>query len=185
MERKALSLLCVLVLCPGVCLAKVKLSKAKPIQIPINEVEQPITSQDIQKIIPLDMRPSEDAGYVAGKVGDRAFQLWMKSPAMQSSSLGRTATQVEQSMRAEVDLPETGEGSESVNHKLGFSILALQAVARMTYSGWVNAELNHDARAKATIFQISERVWDNKQITLSHTANSDQGLSALGLRWSF
>lgn len=187
MSYRNLSLIVVLCFSPLALFAKVKLSNTSPVQIPINEYEQKITSGDVQKIIPLDLRPSKDVEYVAGKVGDRAFQTFMKTPAMQDSSVGRTAQKVESSMKAEMNLPGTGgdDGEKSVDHKIGFSILALQAIARMTYTGWVNAELNLDARENATIFQISEKVWNNKQMTLSHTSTSYQGLSALGLRWSF
>lgn len=169
----------------GAAWAQSGVAKAQPIQIPVNEVDQSMSSKDVQKVIPLDMRPTGDFGDVAERVGDRAFQSWLKSPSIQNTSLGRTAHQVEQTMKAEVSLTDPSMDEQSVHHKVGFSVLALQAVARMTYTGWVNAELNHDMRSRATLFQITEKVWSDKQIVLSHTANQIQDTSSVGLRWSF
>ena len=165
--------------------AKVRLSQTKPIQIPVNELDRPITSKDVQKVIPLDLRPTTSSSYVASKVGDRALNLWINSPAVQDSALGRTKNQVEQTMKTEVSVAGTGEGANKVEHKVSFQVLALQATTRMTYKGWVNAEVNHDVRNRSTLFQVSEKVWDNKDVTLSHMANTDEGVSSVGVRWSF
>lgn len=165
--------------------AKVRLSQTKPIQIPVNELERPITTQDVQKIIPMNMRPTSSTTAVLTRVGDRALTTWLNSAAIQDSALGRTKNQVEETMKTEVSVAGTGEGANKVEHKVSFQVLALQATTRMTYKGWVNAEVNHDVRSRATQVQISEKVWNNKDVTLSHMANSDEGISSVGVRWSF
>ena len=55
----------------------------------------------------------------------------------------------------------------------------------MEYSGWVKAAVNYDAKASATDIQFKDKVMNNKDLVVSHKANKEQGLSMIGLAWSW
>ncbi|MBX2988453.1 MAG: hypothetical protein KF802_11210 [Bdellovibrionaceae bacterium] len=163
--------------------ARVKLSQTKPVVFPQTDVKLSVNSDDVRKVIPMDMKATNDAGAVAQRVGDRALQNWLESPAVKNSSFGRTATHVEGAMKTEMSLQ--GGDDKKTEHKIAFQVQALQATTKLQYKGWVNAEANYDARAKASSVQLTEKMMDNKNVVLSHTANSREGVSSLGVSWSW
>ncbi len=162
--------------------AKVTAQNTSPVQIP-QAPSSAWTQEDVSKVIPTDMKGSDDAGYVATRIGDQAFQSWFNSPSVRNSSIGRTANTVQESLKTEVSLK--GNDETAVEHKFTFQVLALQAISQLRYSGWLNAALDFDARAHQTKLEVSEKLWNNKDLVFSHTASADQGMSAVGLRWNW
>lgn len=161
--------------------AKVTVQNTLPIQIP-QAPSNAWTKEDVSKVIPTDMHDSEDAAFVATRIGDRAVQAWFNSPTGKGSAVGRTATTVQENLKTEVAV-KSEEGA--VEHKFTFQVLALQAISQIRYSGWLNAALDFDARARETKLELTEKLWTNKDFVISHTARADQGLSAVGLRWNW
>lgn len=164
-------------------LAKVSVKNTRPVHLP-TAPSNAWTSEDVGKIIPTDMGNSTDAGHVALKIGDRTLQSVLNSPNIKNSSVGRTATKVQDTMKTEM-IVKSGSNKSAVDHKFSFQVLALQAISKFNYSGWLNAELNFDARAQQTNFEISEKVWNDKDFVISHSANHRQDLSSVGLRWNW
>lgn len=158
------------------------LSDYEPLQIPKGPQEG-LTFKDIQEVVPTDLQPTENAGAVINRIGDRIVQNWLKSDAIQSSPVGRTAASVEKAMKTEVNVPKTEP--DGVDHKFSFSFLALQALTKFEYKGWLNATVNYDARASQTGIEVKEKVWHNKDLFLNHTVTSVEDTSSLGLRWNW
>lgn len=142
-----------------------------------------ITFKDVQSVIPIDMAPSDNAVPVISKIGDRFFQKWMQSEAIKNSSMGRTASQVENAMKTEVVVAPTK--SSEIEHKFSFQYQALQALAKLEYKGWTKAVMSFDARAGKSVVEVTEKVLKNKEFFLNQTKTSDQQLSLTGLRWNW
>ena len=169
------------ILSSQVAFAKVTADNTSPVQMP-QAPSNAWTQEDVSKVIPTDIKSSEDAGFVATRIGDHAFQAWYNSPTGKNSTLGRTASTVQENLKTEVAL----KGEEgAVEHKFTFQVLALQAISQLRYSGWLNAALDFDARAHETKLEVTEKLWTNKDFVISHTASADRGLSAVGLRWNW
>lgn len=163
--------------------AKVDRRKTVPVPIPRLQGPQGVTYQDVQKVVPTDLAPTSDANAVAAKIGDRALQQFLNSPEMKKSSVVRVASQVENSMKAEVSM---GSGEpDAVDHRMSFQFLALQSTGRLQYKGWLNAVMNYDTRNGETQLEVTEKVFKNKDLYLNHTANAVEDISALGVRWSW
>lgn len=175
-------LLLSLLSCP--CWAKVDLSSTVPVKFPEETGAAGLTDKDIQKLIPLDMKPTTNATYVATRVGDKAVQAWLNSPTVKNSAMGKTAAQVENSMKTEVAISQDTEEGK-VNHRFMFQIQAFQSTAMLKYRGWVNAAATYDARAHASVVEFTEKIWNDKDLTLSHTASNSEDVSALGVRWTW
>lgn len=165
------------------CWAKVELSKTVPVKFP-HEMREGFTQKDMQKLIPLDMQPTDNANYVATRIGDKAVQAWLNSPAVKNSAMGKTAKQVEGAMKTEVAISQDA-GPQKINHRFMFQVQAFQSTAMMKYRGWVNANATYDARARASVVEVTEKVWKDKDVTLSHTASNTEDISALGVRWNW
>ncbi len=86
-------------------------------------------------------------------------------------------------MKAEVSVGSAK--SNETQHKFGFNVQAVQASTELKYSGWMQAVVKYSARDRATVFEVNEKVLNNKDLFLNHTANSDEGKSNVGLRWNW
>jgi hypothetical protein len=173
----------ILLIFTGEAMARARLSRTVPIAIPKNELAASFTSKDIEKIIPLDMHATDNADHVAQRIGDRALQMWFDRPEVRNSAMGRAATTVEEATKVQAEFG--GDEPEDVHHRFSFQVMALQAVTRLQYSGWLNAAMNYDARVGATIVEVTEKIWTNKDFVLSHKAASGEDFSSVGVRWAF
>lgn len=167
----------------GACWAKVDLRTTKPLVIPEDKVTPKITKEDVAKIIPLDIQSNESTGSVMSRIADRGFNMWFNSPVIKNSLLGRAVEETQEKLKTDVVVPAATP--RGVSHKFSFRVEAFQALAKVEYSGWVKAAVNYDAKASATDIQFKDKVMNNKDLVVSHKANKEQGLSMIGLAWSW
>lgn len=163
--------------------AKVRLSQTKPVPIPTAYFSPNPTSKDVEQYVPLDMEHSQSSTYVAGKVGDKTLNHVWNSPAVKNSSVGRSASAVEKKMRTDV-VVKAADPSQ-IDHKISFSVEALQTTAKVKYSGWVDGTMDYNPGRRTSTAQISEKIMANKDLTLSHTASTDGDVTSLGVKWNF
>ena len=168
--------------------------KMKPVVFPEKVELNEYKAEDYAKFLPKNLENSQNEAYVANRFGDLALQNIFNSPQVRSSSFGQTATKVEKAMKTEVSIngaPKNKNKGAAVSadpgieHKISFQVMALQAQTKLEYKGWTNATLKHDARAKETGVEISEKVWHNKDLVLSHTKTDVEDKSSVGVRWNW
>ncbi|KYG67060.1 hypothetical protein AZI86_08590 [Bdellovibrio bacteriovorus] len=165
------------------CPAKVALKSTKRLIIPVDNVTPKITSEDVAKVIPLDLKEGDSQGTVFGRIADRGFSLWFNSSFVKSSALGQMAERTQEKLKTDVVVPAgTPNG---VSHKFSFRVEAFQALAKLEYSGWLKASVNYDAKASCTDILFKEKVLENKDLVVSHKVSKEEGLSMVGLGWSF
>lgn len=165
--------------------AKVRLSKTVPVKIPPLLARQNTFNDQLQKSVPRNLSESQktNANLVAQKMGDNLVNDWLQSPEIQASTLGRTASVVQSAVKTEVNLGQPVKNK--TNHKVSFQVKAIEAKAEMEYKGWVNANVNYDARARQSVVSVSEKIGGNKDFVLSHTQKTDQDISSVGVRWNW
>lgn len=140
-------------------------------------------AKDYEAAIPPNLKPTANAGEVAVKFGDQVLQNWLKSDAVKLSPLGSRATQVENALRTEVVVEKGSTGS--TDHHFSLQFLALQALTKLEYKGWLNATVNYDANAAETDLELKERIWNKKEFFLNHKKTPIEGLSSMGVRWDW
>lgn len=165
------------------CGAKVDLRTTEPLEIPQDEVTPRITQEDVARIIPTDIRQGESTGSVMSRIADRSFNLWFNSAVVKNSALGRVVEQTQEKLKTDVIVPS--EKPDGVAHKFSFRFEAFQALAKLEYTGWLKAAVNYDAKVSETDIQFKDKVLKNKDLIVSHKANKEQGLSMIGLAWSW
>lgn len=164
--------------------AKLDHNSTKPLVMPVgvSQEAEEITTQDVEKIIPTDLQATSDMNRVAVRIADRSLQTWFNSPAVKSSVVGRTANNVQQKMAADVTVK--ADEPEATEHKFSMQLLALQAMAKVQYTGWLNAVFNYDAKAAESMVEFSEKVF-NKDLFVNHTSSPREDISTVGIKWGW
>lgn len=168
-----------------VAMAKLTIANTEPIAVPMEneQAADKITQKDVEKIIPTDIPQTNDMNMVAAKIADRSVQAWFNSAQVQASTLGKTATTVQKTMTANVSIKS--DEPKAVEHKFSMQILALQAMAKLQYTGWLNAVFNYDAKAAESMVEFSDKIF-NKDLFVNHTSSSAKGdVSTVGIKWGW
>jgi hypothetical protein len=164
--------------------AKLDHASTQPLSVPMIDegAEKKITSKDVEKIVPTDMQATDNMNQVAGRIADRGLQAWFNSPQVQGSALGQTAKTVQKNMAT--DITVKSNEPQAVEHKVSMQLMALQAAAKVQYSGLVNAVVNYDARAAQSMVELSEKVF-NKDLFVNHTSSTHEDVSSIGIKWGW
>lgn len=163
---------------------KLKAQGFEETAIPQYNIPPLLTREDLNKIVPKDVTPQQSSSEVLRKMSDRAVQVWLKSPTMQSMAVVQTAQKVENAMKAEVVLGEPKEEGE-VQHKLNFQVQAFQTTSRVDYSGYVNCTVSYNLREQKTGVEFREKIFKNKDLYVNHSLTRQENLSSVGMKWSF
>ncbi|MGZ3771735.1 MAG: hypothetical protein ACXVCP_19335 [Bdellovibrio sp.] len=169
--------------CGITCLGKVELESTQPLVIPKDNYTPKITSEDVAKVIPQDLKANDSQAVVFSRIADRSLSSLFDSPIIKESSLGRIAEETKEKLKTDIVIPSRAD--QGVSHKVSFKFEAFQALAKLEYTGWLNAAINYDARASATDIRLKEKVLTNKDLTFTHKVNKQEDLSMIGLAWSW
>lgn len=164
------------------CFAKLTVENTRPIDVPVVQAEPEITTKDVENIIPTDLEATNDMNKVALRIADRSIQTWFNSAYVQASALGRTAMSVQEKMAT--DITVKSEEPAAIEHKFSVQLMALQAMAKLQYNGWLNAVFNYDARAAKSVIEFSEKIF-NKDFFVNHSNSSQGSVSAVGVKWGW
>jgi hypothetical protein len=148
----------------------------------IKATEKPL---DMAELIPMDMQPSNNSTQVFTRVADRSLTTFLKSEAVRESTLGQTATAVQQKMKQEVVLGDGSGDPKAVQHKLNFNLQAFQAMAQVEYSGLTNAALKYKIAENKIALEVFEKISNNKDFVVSHSVSSADRISEVAFRWVF
>ena len=154
----------------------------KVTEIPKYEIPPLLSREDLNKIIPPGVTASEPSDSVLKRMGDKAVNVWLKSSAMKDVKLVQAANQVEQAMKAEVNLAPT---DSNVKQKLKFQVQAFESVSKIDYSGYVDATVSYNLREQKAGCEVRRKVLRNKDLFVNHTNSKTESLSSVGLKWSF
>lgn len=169
-----------------VCGAKadIDLETTQPLKDPLVLKEDPyVTYQQMQKILPQDMKPTDNQGVVFAGVADRGLNEWLKSDSMKNSPLVQTVDETQQKLKTDVVVNQNTTDPDVVQHKFSFKVEAIQALAKMEYTGWTHAIVAYDAKASETKFEIHKQLFADKDLILAHKAR--EGTSTVGVGWKW
>lgn len=162
----------------------VELSSTQPLRsIPVDTVTPKISTKDVALFIPTDLKPTKDSSLVANKIADRSISYLMNNSAMKDASLMKSATSLQEKMKADVEIPSSGP--EGVTHRFTMKYEIFQALAKFEYVGWLKAALNYDAKASCTDITIQEKIFNNKNLYLKQKVSSVESQSSLGISWAW
>lgn len=160
--------------------AKVDIKSTKRLVFPNIMRPDAITSQDVSKVIPLNMAPASDSSVVAKQIIDNSISSVFNSQSVKESLVGGTAHKVQNKMKVDAEVK-----TKKTNHKFSVKIMIAQAVAKLEYKGWVNAIVNYDTKQQASELELSEKIFKNKDLYFKHQAQNNSELSSVGVRWNW
>lgn len=178
----------VFILSLGVCLslmaqARVDVQKTKRLVLPDDPSEPMLSAETSQRLIPKNVVPGATSDAVFSEMVDNSFSLWWETSPVKKTSIGRAADNIDKKLRTEVNLGTSAD--QKTEHKISVKVLAMQALAKLEYKGWVKAGLNYDARASQAQAEVLENISANQDLKLSHSVTSTENTSQVSwlLNW--
>ena len=179
---RLISLILVCLLLSGKSFAKMNVHNTKRLYLPELTAEESTVATFSNKITN-SLTNADSSRSVVSKIIDSSLSYWWENSGIQNTSVGKAAAQVENKMKAEVNLGSTGP--EKTEHKFSFRVLAAQALAKIEYIGWVKAALRFDAKSSQAEAEFMENLSNNKDLVISHTISSVESKSQVSLRWNW
>ena len=133
------------------------------------------------EILPDQMTAGETEEQIFTKMADKSISYYWKVTALRKTAVGRAAEAIEKNMKVEGGFKDT----QNVEHKFSFKILAVQALAKIEYKGWIKAAFNYDAKSEQTKAEIIESISNNNEIVISHAVQNSINQSELSMRWNW
>lgn len=135
---------------------------------------------DYHRILPKKLSPTKDSGQVAAQIIDHSVSNFLKHESIKNSFIGRTATVVEEKMKAEVDLG--GDEPDSIQHNIKFQVKATETKASMEYKGITNAALSYSVSSQKTSFEVFESIGVGSHLVYSHSDEPSEKRDMISLR---
>lgn len=165
--------------------AEILLKSTQKLNLP-EEITSPVlTKEEAKKIQPKDISEKTDKYAVVNKIVDNIASFWWENSALKRSQFGKAVETVEKKAKIEAEFKD----SNKMNHKIAFKIMAMQALAKLEYSGWIRAALNYDARASRANAEVTQTLGESfgqkQDLVLSHSIAQSERISQISLRWNW
>ena len=146
------------------------------------EMANVVHTEDIAKIIPLDMVASNDGSTIGAAILDHSLSNFFNSAAVRNSEIGRTAHEIDDKMQGDVSFG--GNQPESVKHQVKFAMRAAQARAQIEYTGLTNAQLSYNiAQSKMNLEVREEMASLGTHVVFNHITAPEDQVDMVSLRW--
>ena len=143
-----------------------------------------IRSEDISRIIPTDLRPTNDGGVVASRIGERGINAWLNSPSMKNTGIVKGAQSLERNMASDVAIG--GDEPDSIKHSFKFGVKAEQSKAQLEYAGLMNANVSYQVAASTFNVEVREPVaLLQTDLVFNHINTRDDQRDVLSVRWNW
>lgn len=167
------------------CWARVDIRHTKKLVLPTDYSQPFWTEKTSQRIFSANITPNDSGTSAASKIADNTFSYWWETSEVKKTAIGRTADNLDKKLKTEVNLGTSSSSSAKTEHKLSIKLLAMQALAKIEYKGWVRAGLNYDAHAAKTEAQLLENISANNDLVLSHSISATENKSQVSLLWNW
>lgn len=162
--------------------AKINIKETRRLIMPTDISAPLMTAETSNKIQPKGIGQNESANSVVSRIADNSLSLWWDSSPIRNTKVGKAAEKVEKNLKTEVSFKNKASRTE---HRISFKVLAMQALARLEYKGWVNAAVNYDARAAKTEAEVSEKISSKQDLVVSHAMSKEENKSQVAWRWNW
>lgn len=176
-----LAVLIQLMLCSFAQAQYVNVKKTHKLVLPNDVHQESIFDVINTEILPDQITAGETEGQIFTKMADKSISYYWKVTPLRQTAVGRAAETVEKNMKVEGGFKDT----QNVEHKFSFKILAVQALAKIEYKGWIKAAFNYDAKSEQTKAEIIESISNNNEIVISHAVQNSFNQSELSMRWNW
>jgi hypothetical protein len=158
-------------------------SKTQNLILPADVSEPIMTAETSRRLQPKSAAPGDSGSSVLSQIADNSLSfLWDRS-GIKNTSVGRVAEKVEKNLKTEMNF--TDSSPRKTQHKITFKVLAMQALAKLEYTGWLTAALNYDVRAASAEAEISEKLSNQQVFVMTLASTREETKSQVALRWNW
>jgi hypothetical protein len=171
-------------LCPGLAnmaCARVNVTKTKKLVLPDKVGDQPMSDLLTFEVLPQQIAADETSQSFFSKVADNSLNLYWRNSPLRHSAAGKAVEKAEKKLNVEA----VYQDSHQISHRFNFKVLAVQALAKIQYTGWVNAALNYDLKDARAAAEVSEPLSDKNDLVLTHEVSNTEQKSAVSLQWKW
>lgn len=161
--------------------AKVNVAKTKKLELPAKAGAESMAYLFTVEILPDQVAPDETTKSMLTKMADNGLSLYWKNSPLRHSAAGKAVETAEKKLNVEA----VYQDDNKVSHRFNFKVLAIQALAKFQYTGWVNAALNYDLKAARAEAEVTEALSDKNDLVLSHEMSNTEQKSAVSLKWKW
>lgn len=161
--------------------ARVKLENTKKLILPEKTGADSLADVFTTEILPTSLAPGETSESFLTKMADNSLSLYWKHSPLRHSAAGKAVETAEKKLNVEAVYQDDNQ----VSHRFNFKVLAIQALAKIQYTGWVNAALNYDLKAARAAAEVSEAISDKNDLVVSHEMSNTEQKSAVSLKWKW
>ncbi len=161
--------------------AKVNVANTKKLVLPAKAGAESLSDVFAGEILPERISADETSQSFLTKVADNSLSLYWKHSPLRHSTAGKAVESAEKKLNVEASFKDENQ----VDHRFNFKVLAIQALAKIQYTGWVNAALNYDLKAARAAAEVSEALSDKNDLVLSHEMSNHEQKSAVSLKWKW
>ena len=161
--------------------AKVNIEHTKRLVLPAKVGAESLTESFGTEILPSSLAAGETSQTFLSKVADNSLNLYWKHSPLRYTTAGKAVETAEKKLNVEATYKDTN----NVDHRINFKVLAMQALAKIQYTGWVNAALNYDLKDARAAAEVSEALSEKSDIVLSHEITKLDQKSGVSLQWKW
>ena len=165
------------------CWSQVRISCAKNLVLPADVSEPMMTTETARRLQPKSVAAGDSESSVISKIADNSLSFLWDNSGFKNTSVGRAAEKVEKNLKMEMNF--TDSSPSKTQHKFAFKILALQALAKLEYKGWLNAALNYNARSALAEAEVSEKIFKQQDFVFTFASTREETKSQVALRWNW
>lgn len=161
--------------------ARVNVAKTKKLELPAKTGDDTMADLLSVEILPDKIADGETTNSFLTKMADNSLSLAWKNSPLRYSAAGKAVETAEKKLNVEA----VYQDAHQVSHKFNFKVLAIQALAKIQYTGWVNAALNYDLKAARAAAEVSEALSERNDLVLRHEVSNTEQTSAVSLQWKW
>lgn len=161
--------------------ARVDIKNTKVLHLPLEPQGGYISESTKNRILPKNVDNTKSGSEVLAQMADNSVSLWWETTPLRDTKIGQAAETAEKKLNVETEFVDGGQNKHSMN----FKVMAVQALAKFEYKGFLNAIFSYDAKASKTEAEIVEKIGEKQDIVVSHSVTNNENKSQLGFRWDW
>lgn len=145
-------------------------------------IQEDFNYQKLNKILPADLTPTNEATKVFNKIADKSINTILASDSFKSSSLGLMGENIKDKTKTEIKF--NSSLNPSVQHQMKAELLPFQGQTKFTYQGFFDADLIFKNNLNDYEFKIKEKLF-NKTVFYQNQLSKNTQSNEMGISWDW
>jgi hypothetical protein len=145
-------------------------------------IQEEFDYQKLNKILPADLTPTNEATKVFNKIADKSINTILASESFKTSSLGMMSENIKEKTKTEIKF--NSSLAPSIQHQMKAELLPFQGQTKFSYQGFFDADLIFKNNLNDYEFKIHEKLF-NKNVFYQNQITKNISSNQLGVSWDW